>query len=247
MLSVAEMNHDRLDAYTEMVLVDIVGFSKLDAEDQYRTALLINVELEKMASVSASLGAMQMDELFLGFVPTGDGFYVVLNPSQTGYGVLFGSSLRTALLRSAQRNRNPYSGVRVSTHFGRLYGFFDITGRRNFVGPAMNECARMIHISADRAPKGFLTDSNFVFSSRTSIIAFQHKFKDSEHLRQMGYRRSDWMIYTDKHEIAHEGAFVEISRDFDWMPLEPEDYEQRVQAKMEEMLKHIDVHYKTSN
>ena len=232
MSRVIEANKNRIESVTEIALVDIVGFSKLPAEAQWLTAVLINAKLEEMTGLASSLSALNLEELILGFVPTGDGFFVILHPSNNGYGLLFGASLRTTLLLASSANGNLYSGVRVATHLGKVFSFVDVTGRKNFVGPGMNECARLLGVKTNQAPSGFLVDENFLFVSRPSVEAFEaHQKNNANYWCKLGYRKTEWLTVVDKHGQEHVGAFVEISRNAAWNPPKPADYKARMMAR----------------
>ena len=65
---------------TDIILADIVGFSELNDYDQHRVAREFTSELERTVDVLAWGGHRETTELILAFVPTGDGFYVLLQP-----------------------------------------------------------------------------------------------------------------------------------------------------------------------
>jgi hypothetical protein len=77
---------------TDIVLADINGYSNLTTELQFAAAFYITSQL--MAGVNFVLGKAnrQPHEIFLGFIPTGDGFYVLLQPPLAGYGIFLASS-----------------------------------------------------------------------------------------------------------------------------------------------------------
>ncbi len=126
-MPVYEKNKNVQSVETEVVLVDIEKFSLLSARDQVIAAVIANGELEKFLALSSGQSAMNVDEVVAGFVTTGDGFYVILQPSLVGYGLVLGLSLRSMLLNASKENKQYLKGIRVGVHRGTLTAFEDIT------------------------------------------------------------------------------------------------------------------------
>jgi hypothetical protein len=234
-MNVYEQNKNVVSCDTEMVLVDIVGFSKLSGENQAKTAIVINGELERGLELSSSLSARDLNEVVAGFVPTGDGFYVVLQPRIVGYGLSLAISLRSNLLIASERANGLYEGVRVASHFGSVFEFKDITGKENFVGPGMNDCARILGIKLTDAPPNFLEDNNFIIASEASLVAHDALYDSVDaknYFSTLGLKRSEAVIVTDKHGINHDARFIEFSRRVAFNPPPPHNYELRVKKRL---------------
>lgn len=238
-MHVYERNKKVQSVETEVVLVDIEKFSLLSANDQVIAAVIANGELEKFLALSSGQSAMEVDEVVAGIVTTGDGFYVILQPSLVGYGLALGLSLRSMLLNSSKENQKYLKGVRVGVHRGRLAAFEDITQRENYVGPVMNDCARLLSAEPADAPPDFLADKNYVICSKTAFDAFSNAYNydnESSHFRQMGVKTSSWIPITDKHGVPHTGTFVEASRHACFSPPLPPDFDARVTTRLTKYL-----------
>jgi hypothetical protein len=231
---VYEANKKSQTTETEVVLLDIEKFSLLSAQDQVVAAVIANGELEKFLNISSGQSAMQVEEVVAGIVTTGDGFYVILQPGLKGYGLPLGLSIRSALLHANKVNKKYLPGVRVAVHRGTLSQFIDVTGRENFVGPVMNDCARLGSAKPEQAPDGFLPDTNFVISSTSAFEAFAQAYRyaaPNNSFRALGMTTSPIVVVTDKHKKKHEGMFVELSRHAAFNPPRPPDFDARVRAR----------------
>ncbi|MHC4535900.1 MAG: hypothetical protein ACYS6K_18275, partial [Planctomycetota bacterium] len=94
-MTVYEKNQSIKSFDTEVVLIDIEKFSLMSALDQVKAAVVANGELEQFLGISPGQSALKLEEVVVGFVPTGDGFYVILHPQLIGYGVVLALSLRS--------------------------------------------------------------------------------------------------------------------------------------------------------
>lgn len=238
-MSVYEKNAKVQSVETEVVLVDVEKFSLLSAEEQVRVAVILNGELESFLNLSTGQSAMSVSEVVAGFAPTGDGFYVILQPSVIGYGLLLGLSLRAKLQIANVEGKKCIKGVRIGVHKGILSNFLDITQRECFVGPVMNDCSRLLTAKPDKAPRGFLTDSNYVICSKSAFEAFSNAFNYSDensHFRKIGIKASSWVSIPDKHGGTHTATFVESPRLVAFNPPRPHDYDARIREKLSKYL-----------
>ena len=224
---------------TEVVLVDIIDFSCMSVDDQVTATVMINGELEKYLSISTGQSAFAIKEVVAGFVPTGDGFYVVLQPRLVGYGLLLALSLRTMLLMGSQQCKNLLQGIRIGVHFGEIAPFEDITEKQNFVGPVMNNCARLLNAKSSQAPNGFLSDDCFIIASTESVERFKINYKyddDDSYFKKMGVKISNYIKVDDKHGTKHTGAFIEGSRVSAYNPPRPSDFKERVIKRLNRVM-----------
>lgn len=234
-MSVYENNAKVQSIETEVVLVDVKDFSLLLAEEQVRVAVILNGELETFLNISTGQAAMSVSEVVAGFAPTGDGFYIILQPSVIGYGLLLGLSLRSTLTIANVEGKQCIKGVRIGVHRGILSKFIDITQRECFVGPVMNDCSRLLTAKPDTAPTGFLTDSNYVICSKSAFESFSNAFDYSDensYFRKMGVIVSPDIAIKDKHDLLHSATFVEAPRFVAFNPPRPHDFDERVKAKL---------------
>jgi hypothetical protein len=220
---------------TEVVLVDIEKFSKLSAEDQLLSVVTAQAELERLVALTSGQSALELSEVVIGYVPTGDGFYVVMNPDLYSHGLMLALSIRSILLTLPPAKKRLIPGLRIAVHFGELSTFVDITDRKNFVGPVMNDCARLLGVDTKKAPSGLLPDENFVFCSIKALERFSMRYDlNSECFKQLGTVQSETVQVTDKHGTAHEGRFIECSRHVAFNAPKPKDFDPRMLERLKQ-------------
>lgn len=116
---------------TEIVLIDLVDFSRQDDINQRLIVEMLNSVVETEINLLSAISVHRNDKFILGFIPTGDGFYAILHPGVYGYGVLFALGIKSLLLNKAQEAPELIKGVRVAVHAGRVAPFLDVTQRLN--------------------------------------------------------------------------------------------------------------------
>lgn len=218
---------------TDIVLADIVGFSKLPTESQLAVANVITAGLRKVAGLLSAGSFRAESELIVGFVPTGDGFYVVLHPEVAGYGIFLAMSLRSSMLLDNQKMGNLHAGIRIGVHLGEAASFEDVCGKTNFVGDGMNECARLLGAKRAESPTpGIPPDENYVVASTAALEQFHLLFPGTpemaEFLSAIKFSTSTEFPITDKHGRTHAARFVECSRHVAVNPPHPDDIEERL-------------------
>jgi len=201
---------------TDIVLVDINGYGVLSTELQLTSVLYITSQLNEGFSFLLSQVNRQENEIVLGFIPTGDGFYVILRPPLAGYGVLLAITLRAILLMKRSGQKLPFSGVRLAVHNGELAPFTDIVGKTNFVGEGLNSCARLLSARIEDSPDPSIpTDENSIVVSDSAYHRFQALCGDDtemkDFLSSMQYKETDWFEIMDKHGNVRRVRFVEAS------------------------------------
>jgi len=201
---------------TDIVLLDIVEFSMLSNADQFVAVNLITELLRECIRIWGLPALLKTDQIVAGFAPTGDGFYVILNPALADYGPFLALALRNRFLVDKKRGSLPYHGIRVAVHFGEAVEFTDITGRVNFVGDGLNDCARLLQDKQIRTKaKQFAGDSNFVVVSQTSWQRFSRAFPPETTLDFMNavkFLASEEHSFLDKHGKEHCARLIESSR-----------------------------------
>ncbi|MBF0626105.1 MAG: hypothetical protein HQL82_15020 [Magnetococcales bacterium] len=198
---------------TDILLIDVVDFSLLSDEDQYITVLIINTGLAEAMNYIGLPVVMDEPDVVQGVVPTGDGCYVILNPKLAGFSPILALGLRNILLFRSKQARRVFSGVRVSVHFGDVIPFKDATGKVNFIGSGMNDCARLQSIPdhLKKVAEHFSNDKNWVNVSRE---CWDHSTSRFDYLRisNMEFKCSDEYSFKDKHDRTHVCRFLEMSR-----------------------------------
>ncbi len=127
-----------------IVLLDIIDFSELTDDQELDLLKIINKELMNYLNQ----GGWQKENLFIGFVPTGDGFYLIgdlINSLVWGQTfIIFILSFRNSLLKRLKDINSSCSGIKIAIHFGRTLEFKDINDNHNYIGSGMNDCARLL-------------------------------------------------------------------------------------------------------
>jgi len=220
---------------TDIVLADIIGFSKLSTERQFLVACAITGSLRKLLGI-LSAGTLQKEsELVVGFVSTGDGFYVILHPAVSGYGIFLALSLRSSLLLENRNLGDLYEGVRIGAHFGEAAPFEDVCGKANFVGDGMNTCARLLGAKVTESPTiGIPIDENYVAVSAAAYEQFLQLFPQCPQMREflsaISFAKSEPFRITDKHADEHQAMFVECNRLVAVNPPRPADIDERIRS-----------------
>ena len=206
------MNSERFEITTDIILIDVVKYSLLANEEQLRAVEAIQFDLTKQIHFMGELTNLRNSEVVLGFVSTGDGLYVVVNPQICGYGIPLGLSIRNYLLWLSSNQENAlYPGIRVAIHMGKCISFTDVNGSTNYVGDGPNDCARLFSIPDDEAIR-FCGDTNYVVASQAAGVWFHKLFKSQESgrfLSTMQFRMSKEFQIVDKHKKIHRAHLVD--------------------------------------
>jgi len=188
---------------TDIVLIDIIDFSKLDSHQQLEIISFLTRSYRKVIEKMLSHSEIVLESFIMGFIPTGDGFYCILNPKYKGYGVILGLSFNHFSDQIAKMF--PYfRGIRIAVHTGGVNQFRDILGHKNFIGDGLNDCARYLEL------KDFTISTVMV-----SDIAYEHlkKFLKkradyNELLQRREFKHSEPYIFKDKHNMTKRGYLV---------------------------------------
>jgi hypothetical protein len=210
-----EMSNVSLEITTDIILLDLVGYSLLNNEEQLRAVEVLHSDLTKEINFIAEIANLRNCELVLDLVPTGDGLYVLVNPQICGYGIPLAISIRNYLLWFASHQPDRlYHGVRVAVHMGKVLSFQGVNERRNYVGDGMNDCARLLSV-ADEAAVRFCGDTNYVIASEAACVWFHRLFADDkakQFLATMKFKMSSQYQITDKHRKIHNVHLVDAFR-----------------------------------
>lgn len=225
---------------TDILLFDIVGFSKLSNDDQFITASIITEKLKETTGILMSQTFLERHEVVLGFIPTGDGFYVILQPEFAGYGVFLAISVRSSILLASKQMDNLFTGVKSAVHLGYAILFTDITGNENYVGDGLNDCARLLCASVEKSPtEGIPTDENYIIVSTSAYDQFEKVYPQSDQIlsffNAIDFGKSDRFSIVDKHGKEHHAYFIECSRHVAIKPPPPPDLNRRMQQFLQRL------------
>ncbi|MDX1296489.1 MAG: hypothetical protein R3302_09475 [Sulfurimonadaceae bacterium] len=192
---------------TDIILVDIINFSQLNSKQQLEIIEFLTKSYTKMVETMLANSQMKLNNLMLGSISTGDGFYCILNPRLKGFGVILGLSFNH--FSEYIGKKYPYfRGIRVAVHTGEVYQFTDILGNSNYVGDGLNECARYIELKD-------YTISTVVVSEGAyeSFQKFLELYPDYYALLvEHQFKRSSQYSFYDKHGTLLHGYMVWLRR-----------------------------------
>jgi hypothetical protein len=188
---------------TDIVLIDIIDFSRLSMDEQLEIISYLSLTYKKMILKMLKSSGIPMEKMLQGIIPTGDGFYCILHPSLKGFGPILGLSF--IHFSDLIAKEYPYfRGIRVAVHTGKVHRFEDILGHENFVGDGLNECARYIEIKN-------LIISTVIISDRAYEVLqeFLHLHADFHALlEKCEFRHSSLHTFQDKHNLTRNGYLV---------------------------------------
>ncbi len=202
---------------TDIILIDFVGFSTLDDNSQFLAMSLVSrIVGTVFEKLSAEAFGRHLD-LAIGWVPTGDGFYIVLNPLASGAGLFAALRLRHILLTRINQTVG-LKGVRFAVHHGSAVPFDDVTGKKNFIGTGLNDCARLLSLRPEvvAIAQNFHRDENSLVVSDIAADYFFTAYPRDEiqgFLDMAGWRQSARLMLVDKHNKPHHFYFVDVRRD----------------------------------
>ncbi|QOP46243.1 hypothetical protein [Sulfurimonas paralvinellae] len=188
---------------TDIVLIDIIDFSKLDAKQQLEIISFLTRSYRKVIEKMLSHSEIVLESFIMGFIPTGDGFYCILSPKYKGYGVILGLSFNHFSDQIAKMF--PYfHGIRIAVHTGGVNQFRDILGHKNFIGDGLNDCARYLELKDFTISTVMVSDT--AYENFKSFLSKREDYK--ELLQRREFKRSDAYIFQDKHHITKRGYLV---------------------------------------
>jgi len=188
---------------TDIVLIDIVDFSRLEMSKQLELITFLSQSYRKMIRKLLENSDIPLEKMLQGIIPTGDGFYCILNPKLKGFGPILGLSF--IHFSDLIAKEYPYfKGIRVAVHTGKIHRFEDILGQENFVGDGLNECSRYVEMKNMVANTVFISDS--AFNSLQTFLSAHDDFSDL--LKKCEFRCSALHTFHDKHEILRNGYLI---------------------------------------
>ena len=188
---------------TDIVLIDIIDFSRLEMSRQLELITFLSQSYKKMIRKMLENSGIPLEKMLQGIIPTGDGFYCILHPNLKGFGPILGLSF-IHFSDFISREYPYFKGVRVAVHTGKVHRFEDILEHKNFVGDGLNECARYVEIKNLVANTVFISDSAF-----NSLQTFLDEHDDfSDLLKKCEFRYSALHSFKDKHGFLRNGYLI---------------------------------------
>ena len=191
------------DICTDIVLIDIINFSKLTSAQQLEIITFLTKSFNKMIDKMLSNSNMTLSTLILNYISTGDGFFCILNPNLKGYGSILGLSFNH--FSDHISKKYPYfEGIKVAVHTGEVNEFIDILGNKNFIGDGLNDCARYLEIKNYTVSTVIVSDS--AFENLKQFLEWNKDF--STLLSQREFKRSAMYTFHDKHGGEKRGCLI---------------------------------------
>jgi len=188
---------------TDIILIDIISFSKLQSDQQLELITFLTKSFTKMIETMLKNSNMSLQTLILGYISTGDGFFSILNPRFKGFGTLLGLSFNH--FSDLVATKFPYfKGIRIAVHHGKLFHYTDLLGNPNYIGDGINECARYLEFK-------HYTISTVIISleANETFLKFCDVYKDfNDLLHAHQFKRSRLYSFRDKHNIERKGYMV---------------------------------------
>jgi len=188
---------------TDVVLIDIINFSELASEKQLEIISFLTQSYKRMIHKILLNSNMSLEKLVLGFIPTGDGFYCVLNPKFKGFGSILGLSFNHFSDHIAKKY--PYfEGIRIAVNHGVVNEFTDILGNKNFIGSGLNDCSRFLELKNFTISTVMVSDTAY-----EALKSFLQRHKDFDTLLlQREFKHSNYYTFFDKHGHEKKGRLI---------------------------------------
>ena len=188
---------------TDIILIDIINFSKLSANQQLEIINFLTKSYSNMIVKMLANSNMKLEKLILGFVSTGDGFFCILNPRLKGYGAILGLSFNHFSEHISKKY--PYfEGIRIAVHTGEVHEFQDILGHKNYIGDGLNDCARYLELKEYTISTVMISDMAY-----DSLKKFLELYKDFHTLLvDREFKHSAEYTFEDKHGKKKKGYLV---------------------------------------
>jgi len=188
---------------TDIVLIDIIDFSKLDSSQQLEIISFLTRSYRKVLEKMLSPANISLQEFIIGFISTGDGFYSLLDSKYRGYGVILGLSFNHFSEQISKKF--PYfRGIRIAVHTGPVNRFIDILGHDNFIGDGLNDCARYLELKDFTISTVMVSQSAYENFKRFIEVRKEYK----ELLQKREFKRSNVYTFEDKHGLRKHGYLV---------------------------------------
>lgn len=183
---------------SDIVLVDIIGFSKLTITAQQEIITYISKSYKKMITTMLQNSNMLLEQLLTGIVPTGDGFFCIINPKYRGYGAILALSFNH-LSELISQKFSYFKGICIAVHTGKVHRFSDILGHDNYVGPGMNECQRYLASQTHNISTVIISDK--AYQSLETFLLTHQDFHSL--LMEREFKFSPSFTFEDKHHKKH--------------------------------------------
>ena len=179
---------------TDIILIDIVGFSLHTSLEQLDIITYLTKSYIKMLQTLLKNSQLSYQTMIEGIVPTGDGFYCIINPNLKGYGVILGLNF-LYFSEHMMHKYKKFKGIKVAVHTGEIYPFKDMLNNTNYIGDGLNDCARFIQ--QKNANNSAIVCSENAFETFENFLAKHEDIAQLMVKREL--KRSSLHQFEDKH------------------------------------------------
>jgi len=188
---------------SDIILIDIINFSKLDAQNQLQIITFVTKSYTNMINKMLKDSNMSLKNLILGYISTGDGFYCILNPKLKGYGVILGLGFNHLSEHIAKKFLY-FQGLRIAIHTGKIYEFTDILGHKNYIGDGLNDCSRYLEFKNYRTNTVVVSEDAY-----NNLRGFLKRYPNFNRLLiDMEFKYTAPYQFKDKHSKEKEARLV---------------------------------------
>jgi hypothetical protein len=196
---------------TDVILLDIVGFSLLSNTQQFALITAFSELFRKTLSIMS--GGKPLSNFILGTISTGDGFYTILDPSQKGFGAIYALSLKNVAKKLSSFDY--FKGVKVAAHTGQLIPFVGMDGSKNFIGNGMNQCARYLEFKVGEQFEGY--ENGYAIMSVESHANLETMLANNkalcDNVEKLGVHITEEVAFKDKHSRKFKGYLIDSHSD----------------------------------
>jgi len=194
---------NKAEINTDLVLIDIINFSLLTTKQQLEIINFLTRSYKKIIERVLENAKLPLNELVLGYIATGDGFYCILTPKFRGYGTILGLSFNH-FSEQLSKKFSYFQGLRIAVHTGRINQFIDILGNKNFIGTGLNDCARYLENKDFNISTVMISDTAYYNFQRFLTV---HK-EYNQLLIKREFKKSALYTFQDKHATEKKGYRV---------------------------------------
>ncbi len=194
---------DKKALVTDIVLIDIINFSRLTSSQQLEIVVFLTKSFKKMIEKMLLNSNTPLSKFIIGFVSTGDGFYCILNPRLKGFGAILGLSFNH-FSEHISKKYDYFEGIRIAAHTGEVNEFIDILGSKNFIGDGLNDCARFLEIKHFTISTVMVSEE--AYESLKKFLVIHQDF--NRLLAKHEFKKSSFFSFKDKHDKEKRGCLI---------------------------------------
>ncbi len=175
---------EQQDDKREIIVFDVVKFSKYPDDEQVAICGHMSDCGRGMIAALQHLAVLnreseRYDQIYDVYVPTGDGFFMILKPRYMGQGLAVARNFMQEMKFS--RERCPACDIRASLHVGTPRFFHDINGQLNAIGRDVIYAHRIMDVSHRHVDENLVTTEaspSFIAVSQEAYASCYSNLRD---------------------------------------------------------------------